>query len=120
MKTTKISAVLALLILVLSSGLHATCTDATLAGSFGFTTTGTRYVPNVGPVPVGAVGTITFDLNGNASGSQDRAVGTSFAHETIKGTFTISRSCAINLVATVYNEAGDLVRTSTILGVLAD
>jgi hypothetical protein len=111
-------AVLALAVLSAAPHLHAACTNAMLAGTFAFTTTGTLYLP--GPTPVGAVGTITFDLDGNAAGAQDRAVGTNFAHETIKGTYTFSRDCKINLVADVYDEAGALVRTSTILGVLAN
>jgi hypothetical protein len=120
MKCRTLRSILALAVLSAAPCLHAACSNATLAGTFAFTTTGTLYLPNIGPVPVGAVGTITFDLEGNASGSQDRAVATGFAHESIKGTFTFSRDCRINLVANVYNEAGDLVRTSIILGVLAD
>lgn len=105
--------------LLLATGLHAACTGATAAGTFGFTTTGTLILPT-GPAPVAAVGLITFDLNGNATGSQDRSVGGAFAHETLTGTLTVNRDCTISLVANVYDSSGDLARTSTIPGVLVD
>jgi len=87
-----------------------------LAGTFGFTTTGVLILPT-GAVPVGAVGVITFDLNGNASGSQDRSVGGAFAHETLSGSFTINSDCTTSLIAKVFDSGGILVRTSTIRGV---
>src|SRR5438477_9103392 len=102
-----------------ATSLHAACTGATAAGTFGFTTTGTLILPT-GPAPVAAVGLITFDLNGNATGSQDRSVGGAFAHETITGTLTVNRDCTISLLANVYDSSGNLVRTSTIPGVLVD
>ena len=105
--------------LLLATGLHAACTSATAAGTFGFTTTGTLILPT-GPAPVAAVGLVTFDLNGNITGSQDRSVGGAFAHETITGTFTVNRDCTIIVVADVHDSSGNLVRTSTIPGVLAD
>jgi len=122
MKNAKLLATLAML-LVASSGLHAACTNATLAGTlagtFGFTTTGVLILPT-GPVPVGAVGLITFDLNGDASGSQDRSVGGAFARETFKGSFTINSNCTVSVITNVYDTNGNLVRTSTLDGVLDD
>jgi hypothetical protein len=118
MKPAKALAAISLFLL-LATGLHAVCTSATAAGTFGFTTTGTLILPT-GPVPVAAVGRVTFDLNGNATGSQDRSVGGVFAHETITGTFTVNPDCSISLVANVYDGSGNLVRTSTIPGVLVN
>jgi len=105
--------------LLLATSLHAACSRATAAGTFGFITTGTLILPT-GPAPVAAVGLVTFDLNGNATGSQDRSVGGAFAHETLTGTFTVNRDCTISLVANVYDGSGNLVRTSTIPGVLVN
>lgn len=119
MKTTKILALMMWSIFIAVPGLHAACTGATAAGTFGFTTTGTLILPT-GAAPVAAVGFVTFDLNGNATGSQDRSVGGAFAHETITGTFTVSHDCTIIVVANVYDSSGNLARTSTIPGVLAD
>ena len=44
----------------------------------------------------------------------------SFAHETITGTLTVNRDCTIIVLANVYDDSGNLVRTSTIPGVLVD
>ena len=119
MKPTRVFAVIGLFLLFAGSSLHAACTSATAAGTFGFTTTGTLILPS-GPVPVGAVGLITFDLNGNAAGSQDRSLGGAFAHETLTGTLTVNRDCTISLLANVFDSSGTLVRTSTIDGVLVN
>ncbi len=117
MKPARVFAVIGLFLLLAGPSLHAACTSATAAGTFGFTTTGTLILPS-GPVPVGAVGLITFDLNGNAAGSQDRSLGGAFAHETLTGTLTVNRDCTISLLANVFDSSGTLVRTSTIDGVL--
>jgi hypothetical protein len=119
MKLAKAFAAISLFLLLAASGLHAACTSSTAAGTFGFTTTGTLILPT-GPAPVAAVGLVTFDLNGNITVSQDRSVGGAFAHETITGTFTVNRDCTIIVVADVHDSSGNLVRTSTIPGVLAD
>jgi hypothetical protein len=107
------------LLLALLPNANAACTSATAAGRFGFTTTGTLFLPT-GPAPVAAVGTITFDLDGNATGSQDRSVGGAFAHETITGKLTVNRDCTLVLNADVFDAGGNLVRTSTIPGVLVN
>ena len=117
MKPARVFAVIGLFLLLAGPSLHAACTSATAAGTFGFTTTGTLILPS-GPVPVGAAGLITFDLNGNAAGSQDRSLGGAFAHETLTGTLTVNRDCTISLLANVFDSSGTLVRTSTIDGVL--
>jgi hypothetical protein len=104
---------------LLATGLHAACTSATAVGTFGLTTTGVLILPT-GPAPVAAVGLVTFDLSGNITGSQDRSVGGAFAHETLTGTFTVNRDCKMIVVADVYDSSGNLVRTSTIPGVLVD
>ena len=78
MKPARVFAVIGLFLLLAEPGLHAACTSATAAGTFGFTTTGTLILPS-GPVPVGAVGLITFELRGTATGSQDTSLGGAFA-----------------------------------------
>ena len=105
--------------ILLSTSLHAACTGATAAGTFGFTTIGTLILPT-GPAPVAAVGVVSFDRDGSTTGSQDRSVGGVFAHETIAGTLTVNRDCTISLLARVYDDSGNLVRTSTIPGVLVN
>jgi hypothetical protein len=119
MKTAETLTAISFFLLLAASGLHAACNSATAAGTFGFTTTGTLILPT-GPAPVAAVGVVSFDLNGNTTGSQDRSVGGAFAHETITGTLAVNRDCTISLLANVYDSSGNLVRTSTIPGVLVN
>src|SRR6266571_3046285 len=119
MKSAKAFAAISFFLLLTATGLRAACTSATAAGTFGFTTTGTLILPT-GPAPVAAVGVVSFDLNGNTTGGQDRSVGGAFAHETLTGTLTVNRDCTISLLANVYDSSGNLVRTSTIPGVLVN
>src|SRR6266849_11119018 len=110
MKSARVFAVIGLFLLLAAPGLHAACTSATAAGTFGFTTTGTLILPT-GPAPVAAVGLVTFDLNGNVTGSQDRSVGGAFAHETINGTLTVNHDCTTTLDANVLDSDRNLIRT---------
>jgi hypothetical protein len=66
------------------------------------------------------VGVVRFDRDGDTTGSQDRSVGGVFAHETLTGTLTVNHDCTISLLANVYDDSGNLVRTSTIPGVLVN
>jgi len=118
MKNSRICAIVAAVLLSVAPRVYAACSNATVAGRYGFTTTGTLFLP--GPAPVAAAGSITFDLNGSASGSQDRSVAGIFAHETIQGTYTINSHCALRLIADVYDDSGALVRSSVIDGVVVD
>jgi hypothetical protein len=119
MKVTKALTLLMLFVFTIVPGVRAACTNATAAGTFGFTTSGTLILPT-GPAPVAAVGVITFDLNGNAAGSQGRSVGGAFAHERISGTLTVNRDCTTTLDTSVFDSDDNLVRTAKIQGVLVD
>ena len=119
MKSKTTLAALTLVFISLATHVHAACTNASAAGTFGFTTTGSLILPS-GSAPVVAVGVITFDLNGNTTGSQDRSVGGAFAHETLTGTLTVNRDCTVTLNADVFDTGGNLVRTSILPGVLVN
>jgi len=119
MKSKIALAVLVVSILSLAPGLHATCTNATILGTWGFTGTGVVILPT-GPVPVAAVGTVSLALDGNVSGGQDRSLGGGELHETISGTFSITGDCALTITANVYDDAGTLQRTTTLKGVVVN
>jgi hypothetical protein len=107
------------LLILFASAIAPACTNATAAGTFGFTTSGTLILPT-GAAPVAAVGAITFELNGNAIGNQDRSVGGAFAHETLNGTLTVNHDCTTRLDANVLDSNGNLIRTAKIDGVLVN
>jgi hypothetical protein len=88
-----------------------------MLGNWGFTGTGTILLPS-GPVPVAAVGSVKFDLNGDLSGDQERSLGGGVGHETLSGTYTIDGDCKLNIVASVYDDAGNMQRTTTLSGVV--
>jgi hypothetical protein len=118
MKTSKFTlATLVLATISLAPSLHAACTKATMLGNWGFTGTGVIILPT-GAVPIAAVGTVQFDLEGNISGGQDRSVGGGELHETISGTYSVSGDCALTISANVYDDSGTLQRTTILKGVV--
>jgi hypothetical protein len=119
MKTKFALTVVVLTLLSVAPKVHAACSNATILGNWGFTGTGVVILPT-GAVPVGAVGTVHFDLEGNVSGGQDRSLGGGVAHETISGTYTISGDCALTITANVYDDSGNLQRTTVLKGVVVN
>jgi hypothetical protein len=85
------------------------CSLATVAGTYGLTTTGS--IPTIGPVS--AVGLVTIDKSGSLSGSQTRSLNGAVADETFTGTATVNPDCTGTDVIQVFQD-GVLVRTSTL------
>jgi len=108
-----------LALLSLVPNVHAACTDATMLGKWGFTGTGVVIVAT-GAVPVAAVGTVHFDLEGNLSGDQNRSLGGGAGHEVFSGTYTIADDCALSGTVNVYDDSGALQRTSMLKGVVVN
>jgi hypothetical protein len=110
---------LAIALLSLVPNLHAACTNATIHGNWGFTGTGVVILAT-GAVPVAAVGTVHFDLEGNLSGDQNRSLGGGAGHETFSGTYTITGDCALSGTVNVYDDSGTLQRTTVLKGVVVN
>jgi len=71
---------------------QASCSDATLNGSFGYTNTGTVLAgPDAGPF--GGVGRQTFDGKGNTQATATVSVNGNIFHVTIKGTYVVNADC---------------------------
>jgi hypothetical protein len=81
------------------------------AGDYGYTWTGTMFVP--GPVSVAAVGRVSFDDAGNMWGRQTVSRGGTITEFTLKGTYTIERDCTGTITVEVYTLAGSLSSTAT-------
>src|SRR5438046_7790147 len=93
---------------------QATCSLATIAGSWGATLTGTILFPAPpGPVPAAAVVRFNVDAMGNVSGTEARNVGGGFANETLKGTVSVNPNCTGTTTVNFF-QSGDLVRTSVL------
>jgi hypothetical protein len=92
---------------------HHRCSNATLAGKWGFTSTGSL----IGIGPVAATAISTFDGKGNLSGSQTRSVNGDVAYETFTGTYMVNSDCTATSIVQVY-QSGQLVRTTTLQTVI--
>ena len=88
------------------------CSQATAAGTYGFTLTGWLILPT-GAVPAAAAGRAVVDTKGNVTGTESRSVGGGFADETLSGTFVVNADCTGTMTISFY-EAGSLVRTSVL------
>jgi hypothetical protein len=85
------------------------CSTASIAGKFGFTTTGS--IPSIGPVA--ATGLFTQDASGNITGTQTRSLNGDIADETFTGTATVNRDCTGTDTIQVFQN-GVLARTTTL------
>jgi hypothetical protein len=101
------------LLLAASVSAHADnnhrCSLASVAGAFGFTTTGT--IPALGPVA--ATGTFNQDASGNLTGGQTRSLNGAIADETFTGSATVNADCTGTDTIQVFQD-GTLVRTTTL------
>jgi len=120
--TRKSLLVLSFAVLILASlapAAHAaTCSTMTVAGHWGFTLTGTVFLPT-GPVPVSAILAGRADVDGNVSGTEARNFGGQYADETFTGSWTVNPDCT-GSATVLFSEGGQLVRTSVVTLVFDD
>ena len=102
-----------LLALTAVSAAHASdgrkCSTASVAGKFGFTTTGS--IPALGAVA--ATGIFTQDASGDITGTQTRSLNGDIADETFTGTATVNPDCTGTDTIQVF-QSGVLVRMTTL------
>lgn len=89
----------------------AQCSQATVAGNWAYTYSGTVFVPN--PLPVAAVGHAHLDSSGNLSGSQTHVLAGQGEVEDISGTYTVNRDCTGAMTINVSLN-GQLLRSATL------
>jgi hypothetical protein len=80
------------------------CSQATLWGSFGYSSTGTlldSYVPAPYAGPFGEVGRQTFDGRGNTSATATTSSNGNIAPVTIEGTYTVNPDCTGSMTLNV-------------------
>jgi hypothetical protein len=86
------------------SGKVKECSNATLHGSFGYTSTGTlldTYVPPPLAGPFAEVGRQTFDGKGNTEGTATLSANGNINKVTIEGTYTINADCTGSMTLNV-------------------
>jgi hypothetical protein len=90
----------------------AQCSNATAAGKWAYTYTGTIFTAN-GPLSAASVGHFTQDAAGNLTGSQTRSVAGSSGVEDISGTVSVNKDCTATASINVF-ENGQLQRTAVL------
>ena len=76
------------------AGEHRECSETSLQGSFGFTSTGTLLAlpaPNAGPFA--EIGRQTFDGSGSTEGTATLSANGNINHVTFVGTYVVSPDC---------------------------
>jgi hypothetical protein len=88
-----------------------TCSNASVAGTWGYSETGTLYLPTGAAVPYASLGRYTLDLDGNYSGTRVASVGGTLQKATFKGTATVNPDCTGTVTISFYGESGNLLST---------
>ena len=86
------------------AGEHEECSNATLQGSFGYTSTGTlldSYVPPPYAGPFGEVGRQTFDGKGNTHGTATLSTNGNINKVTIEGAYIVKPDCTGSMTLNV-------------------
>lgn len=101
---------------------NGVCSNATVAGKWGYTYTGTLLLPTPTgtlSIPVAAVGRFTLDIDGNISGTQTRSNGGMSSQETLTAKIAVNADCTATGNFNVY-QSGQLVRTAVLSLVFDD
>ena len=72
---------------------HRTCSNASVAGDWAFTETGT-FIPATGAAPFAAVASYTLDSNGNLVGTATSSLGGTVSQLTLEGSGTVNSDCS--------------------------
>jgi hypothetical protein len=91
---------------------HAACSNASTAGSWAYTYTGTIFTLN-GPLPAASVGHFKLDAGGNIAGSQNRSVAGQSGLEDTSGTISVNSDCTASATINVLVN-GQLLRTAAL------
>ena len=87
------------------------CSNARVAGDWGYTKTGTLFLPTGAAVPFATMGKLVFDADGTLSGVNNGSVNGTVSNDVLQGTFQINADCTGTATVEVYDQAGILLRT---------
>lgn len=87
------------------------CSNARVAGDWGYTKTGTLFHPVNGPTPFATMGKLTLEADGTLSGINNGSVGGQVSQDVLSGTFHINPDCTGTTTVEVYDQGGNLLRT---------
>ena len=82
---------------------HRGCSNASLEGSFGFTSTGTSLaVPPPFAGPFGEIGRQTFDGRGNTEATATLSANGNIVRVTVQGTYVVNPDCTGSMTLYVF------------------
>ena len=110
------------LAMVAAAGDHGICTNNLAATEWGYTLTGTIFVPGGSGAPFATVGKAVFDVDGTISGTQTESTGILGSEDTIiNGTWDpVNPDCTMTFSVDIYDQLGNLLRTANWAGVIVD
>jgi len=85
------------------------CSLRGVAGTYGYTSTGSIVTPISGPFAT--LGRVTFTDGGTFTGTQTTSIAGTLVAETVQGTFTVNPDCTGSASVSVFH-AGVLARTT--------
>lgn len=90
---------------------NPTCSAASVAGQWGYSETGTLYLPTGAALPYASLGRYTLLPNGNYSGTRVASVGGNIQNATFTGTATVNSDCTGTVTISFYDESENLLST---------
>ncbi len=109
-RTVCFAAALATLAAVASAQGGPWCSTARAAGDWGYTKTGTLFLPT-GATPFATLGILTLERDGTLTGTNTGSVGGRVSVDVLKGRFEIELDCTGTTTVEVYDQSGTLLRT---------
>ena len=96
------------------------CSNARAAGDWGYTKTGTLFLPTGAAVPFATMGTLTLGADGTLSGVNTGSVNGAVSNDILSGTFQVNGDCTGTATVEVYDQSGNLLRTLAMALVIDD
>jgi hypothetical protein len=90
-----------------------TCSIFDVAGTWGYSETGTMYLPApYGATPYASVGSYTIELDGSVSGARTASLGGTILKATIKGVATVDSDCTGTVTLSFFDPSGNPAGTA--------
>lgn len=96
------------------------CSNARAAGDWGYTKTGTLFLPTGAAVPFATMGKLTLEADGTLSGVNTGSVNGAVSSDLLSGTFQVNGDCTGTATVDVLDQSGLLLRTLTMALVVDD
>lgn len=94
-------------------GSASTCTNASVAGSYGYTLSGWIFTSTGGEYPFADSGTLTSNENGSLSGSSTFSLDGTIEAPTVTGTYSVNSNCTGT--ATLKDSLGDSLALNLVI-----